>query len=360
MSATVVVSPPLQPTTNAPTWSRRAVGFGSNLFRWIVVGASSLVIFGAFVTASHVDALAMYQGMFEGIFTSYGLGQVLDKAAPFLLTAMAVALPARAGIINIGGEGQLVIGATAAAGVGLALGSHLSGPVALILMALGGVVAGALWAGVAALLKVYGKVNEAISTLLLNYVGADVLSYLVFGPWKDAAGNGQPASQPLIAANTLPLLPGMQAHIGIIVALLAVAVTAATLAWTRWGFSLRAVGGNGEAARRAGLPVIVLVISALLAGGALAGLAGMLQFSGLEGQLRPGLGATFGYAGFLASWLARHQPGRLVLASLLLSAIVVAGNSLQITSHLPGSTVNVLMALVLLAVLAQKVRKAAA
>jgi simple sugar transport system permease protein len=86
----------------------------------------------------------------------------------------------------------------------------------------------------------------------------------------------------------------------------------------------------------------------------------MLQFSGLEGQLRPGLGATFGYAGFLASWLARHQPGRLVLASLLLSAIVVAGNSLQITSHLPGSAVNVLMALVLLAVLAQKARKATA
>jgi simple sugar transport system permease protein len=360
MSASVVAEPILQPGPAAPTRSRRALDLSSDVLRWVIVAVSSLVVFGAFVSARHVDPLAMYQGMLEGLFTNYGLGQVLDRAAPIVLAAMAVALPARAGIINIGGEGQLVIGATAAAGAALGLGAHLSGPPALILMALAGAAAGGLWAGIAALLKIYGNVNEAISTLLLNYVGADVLAYLVFGPWKDAAGNGQPASRPLLPADTLPLLPGMQAHNGIVLALLVVGVTAAVLAWTRWGFSLRAVGGNLEAARRAGLPVVVLVISALLAGGALAGLAGMIQFAGLEGQLRPGLGATFGYTGFLASWLARHQPGRLVLAALLLSCIAVAGNSLQITSHLPGSAVNVLMALVLLAVLAQKPRRAVA
>lgn len=357
MSASVVNEPALPPANAA----RQAIHLGSDALRWVIVGVSALVIFGAFVSARQVDAVAMYQGMLDGIFTGgYGLGQVLDKAAPFMLAAMAVALPARAGIINIGGEGQLVIGATAAGGVALGLGTHLSGPGALILMALAGAAAGALWAGLAAVLKMYGNVNEAISTLLLNYVGADVLSYLVYGPWKDAAGNGQPASKPLIAANVLPLLPGTQAHSGIIVAVLAVSATAAVLAWTRWGFSLRAVGGNLEAARRAGLPVAFLVISALLAGGALAGLGGMLQFSGLEGQLRPGLAATFGYTGFLASWLARHKPGRLVLATLLLAGIAVAGNSLQISSHLPGSAVNVLMALVLLAVLAQKPRRARA
>ena len=361
MSVTAVAEGPVLPGAAGPSWSWRALRVGREGLRWVIVAMSALVIFGAFVSTRNVDPIAMYQGMWDGIFTGgYGVAQVLDKAAPFLLAAMAVALPARAGIINIGGEGQLVVGAAAAGGVGLFLGTHLSGLPAVILMAVAGAGAGALWAGIAALLKVYGNVNEAISTLLLNYVGADVLSSLVYGPWKDVAGNGQPASKPLIAADALPLLPGMQAHDGIIVALLVVGATASVLAWTRWGFSLRAVGGNTEAARRAGLPVALLIISALLAGGALAGLGGMLQFTGLEGQLRPGLGATFGYTGFLASWLARHQPGRLVLASLLLSGIVVAGNSLQITSHLPGAAVNVLMALVLLAVLAQKARQARA
>jgi simple sugar transport system permease protein len=333
------------------TWSGARWLAGRTLF-WIGMYLAALVVFGAFTALRGADPFSMYHAMWDStIMNAYGRGQVLDKAAPFILAALAVAVPARAGLVNIGGEGQIIIGATAAGGVALALGDQASGWPALLFMAGAAGLAGAAWAGIAAVLKLAGNVNEAISTLLLNYVGADVLAYLVYGSWRDAAGNGQPASKPLSSENTLPSL-GTYAHIGIVVAIVAAIAVSVALKRTKWGFKLRCVGGNPEAARRAGLRVGFLLFTAMAVGGALAGLAGMIQFTGLEGQLRPGVAATFGYTGFLASWLARHQPGKVVLAATLLAAIAVAGGSLQITSHLPGSTVNILMAVVLLAMLA--------
>ncbi len=323
--------------------------------RILLAYAAALVIFGAFVSLRHVNPLTMYRDIWDSTITNrYGFGQVLVKTAPFILAALAVTVPARAGLINIGGEGQLIIGATAAGGVGLALGTHLTGLPALLLMALAACVAGAAWAGLAAVLKLVGNVSEAITTLLLNYIGADVLAYLVYGPWKDKAGNGQPASKPIPKSDYLPTVHVLKAHAGILIAVGAVIVVGWALTRTKWGFALRAVGGNPEAARRAGLAVAALTLSAMLVGGALAGLGGMVQYTGLEGQLRPGLAATYGYTGFLASWLGRHRPGRVALAALLIGIIAVAGDSLQLSSHLPGGAVDVLMALVLLAVLSKR------
>ncbi|MDP9074222.1 MAG: ABC transporter permease [Actinomycetota bacterium] len=323
--------------------------------RILLAYLAALVIFGAFVSLRHINPLSMYRSIWTSTITNrYGFGQVLVKTAPFILAALAVTVPAKAGLINIGGEGQLVIGATAAGGVALALGTKVTGLPALLLMALAACAAGALWAGLAAVLKLVGNVSEAISTLLLNYIGADVLAYLVYGPWKDKSGNGQPASKPIPKHDYLPTIHVLKTHAGIIIAVLAVIAVAWALNRTKWGFALRVVGGNPEAARRAGLAVAGLTLSAMLVGGALAGLGGMVQFSGLEGQLRPGLAATYGYLGFLASWLARHKPGKVALAALLIGIIAVAGNSLELSSHLPGGAVDVLMALVLLAVLSKK------
>jgi simple sugar transport system permease protein len=322
---------------------------------WVALYALALVVFGAFALTQHVNPLSMYHAMWEQTIVSpYGFGQVIDKAAPFALAALAVAVPARAGLVNIGGEGQIVLGACAAGGISLACGTQITGAPAMAFMLIAGAGAGALWAGIAAGLRIAGGVSEAISTLLLNYVAVDVLAYLVYGPWKDAAGNGQPASKPLPTSDYLPVWGRIEAHIGFLVTLGALVAVSFALKRTRWGFMLRAVGGNSEAARRAGLPVTLLLLSAMLVGGALAGLGGAVQYAGMEGQLRPGVAATFGYTGFLASWLARHHPVRVVLAAFLLAAIAVAGNALQLSSHLPGSAVNILMATVLLAVLARK------
>jgi simple sugar transport system permease protein len=360
-STSVAVEPPadvlrrrLAALRGAITWVR-ARHLAYRTAWWIGMYALALVIFGAFAATRHVDPLSMYRSMWEQTIASpYGLGQVIDKAAPFALAALAVAVPARAGLINIGGEGQLMIGAAAAGGVSLALGTHLTGGPAIVLMMVAGAVAGALWSGIAAALRLAGGVNEAISTLLLNYVGADVLSFLVYGPWKDAAGNGQPASKPLPGGDYLPTWGFLNAHVGFVIAIGAAIAVAFAIRKTRWGFTLRAVGGNPEAARRAGLRVTLLLLSAMLVGGALAGLGGAVHYAGMEGQLRPGIAATFGYTGFLASWLGRHQPAKVVVGAFLLAGIAVSGNALQLSSHLPGSAVNILMAVVLLVVLAQR------
>jgi general nucleoside transport system permease protein len=128
--------------------------------------------------------------------------------------------------------------------------------------------------------------------------------------------------------------------------------------FTSWGFRLRVVGGNAEAARRSGLNVGALLISAMAVGGALAGLGGLTQLAGAEFKLRSGFVAGYGYIGFLASWLGRHRPGPVVLSSFLLSAIVIGGDSLQIDSGLPAASVNILMALILLMVFGFGRRKA--
>jgi ABC-type uncharacterized transport system permease subunit len=230
----------------------------------------------------------------------------------------------------------------------------------IVVMMLAAMAAGALWAAIAAVLRLTLRVNEAITTLLLNYIAIDVLLYLVYAPWKDPHGSGQPSTRALVDRAHLPLLgsPTSKVNAGILIALVATGIIWLALRSTTWGFGLRVVGGNPEAARRAGLPVGMLLISAMAVGGALAGLGGMVHFAGAEFKLRPGMTANFGYIAFLASWLARHRPERVALAALLLSAIAVAGDSLQIDSNLPAASVNILMALVLLAVLGGARRKA--
>ncbi|ETK33735.1 ABC transporter permease [Microbispora sp. ATCC PTA-5024] len=315
--------------------------------RWAGALAGAVAIFCVLLLAKGADPVTALGDMVASAFTGASLEQIVVKATPLILAAMAVVLPARAGLTNVGGEGQVVIGAVAGAGVGLVV----HGPAALPLMLLAGAAGGALWAGVAAALRLAVGVNEAVTTLLLNYIALDVMLYLIYEPWKDRHGSGQPATRPLEVAARLPLLSGTAIHMGIVVALVAAVAVWLVLRATSFGFKVSVVGGNPEAARRAGLPVARLILVAMLLGGALAGLAGVVHLAGVEFKLRPGLTTNVGYVAFLAAWLARHRPLPTVGAAFLLAAVTVAGDSLQLDSGLPAATVNVLMGLVLLAVL---------
>ncbi|MGQ0678207.1 MAG: ABC transporter permease [Actinomycetota bacterium] len=319
--------------------------------RIAAASAGAVAMFGAFVVAKGANPLVVYADMIRSTFDVASLGEVLIKATPLILAALAVTVPARAGLVNVGGEGQIVVGAVAAGGAALALDEVLPGGVTIMVMMLAGALGGALWAGLAGMLRQKVKVNEAISTLLLNYVAIDLLLFLIYAPWKDPNGSGQPATKPLAVAARLPLFAGSRVHMGILIALVATGAIWFLLTKTSWGFKLRVVGGNSEAARRAGLPVPTLLMSAMLVGGALAGLAGMAHFAGAELKLRPGMTANLGYIAFLASWLARHSPIKVALAASLLAAIAIAGDSLQLDSGLPAASVNVLMGLVLVAVM---------
>lgn len=325
---------------------------GAVALRWALALLGGFVVFGAFVLANGADPLAVYTDIWVSTLTQQSqFQQIVLRAAPFALAGLAVVVPARAGMVNVGGEGQLIIGAVASAGVALAIDRVASPGVVVLAMLLAGAAAGAAWAGIAALMRVVVKVNEAVTTLLLNYVALFAMLYLILGPWKDPAALGQSTSLELADAAKLPVLAGTAIHVGVVVAVVAAIVVWFTLTRTAWGFRLSVVGGNPEAARRAGIPVVTLLLSALLIGGALAGLAGFIHFAGAEYKLRPTFGLTIGYVAFLASWLARHRPLPLLLASLALAAIAVSGNSLQIGSGLPAASVNILMGLVLIAVL---------
>lgn len=349
---TTVLAPPTAGDELVP--GGRAAGMLKELARFAGAYLLALVAFGAVVLVKGANPVTALADMVHATLDTRSLGEVLVRTAPYLLAALAVAVPARAGLVNVGGEGQIVIGCVAAAGAARAFDDSAGGAITIIAMALAAMIAGACWSGMAAGLRAALRIPEAITTLLLNYVAIDVMLYLIYDKWKDPAGTGQPTSAPLPSSAELPAfsLGDGKAHIGILIALVAAVAMWLVLRNTAWGFTLRVVGGNGEAAKRAGLPVSRLLISAMVVGGALAGLAGMVHFAGSEYKLRTGMTAGFGYTAFLASWLGRHHPLKVVAASALLAFLAVGGSSLQLDAGLPAATVNVLMALVLLSVLA--------
>jgi general nucleoside transport system permease protein len=189
---------------------------------------------------------------------------------------------------------------------------------------------------------------------LLNYVAALTVAYFVHGILKDPASFNWPYSPPLADSARLATIGGTRLHWGVLVAPIAAIIAWYVISRTFWGLNIRVVGGNGEAARRAGLPVERIQLWLFVLGGALAGIAGMLEVAGVEGRLRPTTGVGYGYVGFLAAWMAGQSPLGVLVASILLAVLAVSGDSLQITAGLPASSVQILMALVLIGVLAQK------
>ncbi|MDE3206168.1 MAG: ABC transporter permease [Acidobacteriota bacterium] len=339
------------PPPDPPTTPRRP---GPRSFRRLAlaVGAylGAVVIFSAFVAAKHQNPVTVWRAMIHStLLQGSSLQEIAMRAVPISLAALAVAVPARAGLVNVGGEGQLILGAVAATGIGVAIGADVPGPLAWLLMAGGGAAAGAAWAGLAGALRAWLGANEAVTTLLLNFVANDIMLYLIYQPWKDPHGSGQPQSRPLPHHAQLPGLFASQVNTSVVVALVAAAAIWWLLRRSHWGFALRVVGGNGEAARRCGLPVSKLMIQSMLVGGALAGLGGMLNLAGLELRLRPDITLTFGYVAFLASWLGRHHPVKVVGAAVLFSAIALSGNGVQLSTGLDGATVDVLLALIVAA-----------
>jgi ABC-type uncharacterized transport system permease subunit len=310
---------------------------------------ASLALFSVITAMLGADPFSIYSTMLHSSILDNGaLTQTLLHSIPIALAALAVAVPARAGLVNVGGEGQLIMGAVAATGVGLAISAQVPGPMSWLVMALAGAAAGAVWAGIAGVLRAFLSANESVTTLLLNFIANDIMLYLIYQPWKDPHGSGQPQSEPLASKAVLPKIFGSDLNLGLIIAAAVVLVIWVVLRKSGWGFALRIAGGNPVAARRAGLPVQRLIISSMVVGGALAGLGGALNLAGVETQLRPGVTASFGYVAFLASYLARHSPLRVVVVAVVFSAIALTGNGLQLQQGLDGNVDDVLLALIVL------------
>jgi len=173
----------------------------------------------------------------------------------------------------------------------------------------------------------------------------------VFGPWKNPEGFGYPYTANFSDAATLSAFAGTRFHAGAIIGLLAVIVSYIVLSRTRWGYNMRAIGGNPGAAQRRGIPVVKYMVVAMIVGGGMAGLAGMSEVAGIQHHLRPGISDNFGFLGFLASWLANHNPLTIIVMAGLLAVIMVGGDALQFTGNLPSAAMFILIGLTLFLVL---------
>ncbi|MFV0428681.1 MAG: ABC transporter permease [Arachnia sp.] len=344
---TAVVTPSLTAWQRIPRHAKVRLG-------WIIGGTLGAVIaFLAFCAWQGADPLGVPSAMLSTALLDPGaLGQTLTYAVPIGFAALAVAIPARGGLVNVGGEGQLIVGAVAGTGLALAIGEAVAGPLGIVISLAAGAAAGAAWAGLCGFLRVKLNTAEAVTTLLMNFIANAMLNFLIYQPWKDPHGSGQPQSRPIDGALRLPGLFDATT-ITWAVPLLAAAgiVLWLALAKTGWGFALSVAGANPVAASRQGLSNQRLMLQAMLVGGAMAGLGGALNILGVEGQLRPGITAGLGYVGFLACFVANSRPLRVVLISIGFAAIAMSGNGLQISEGLDGNVVNVALGLIVLAVL---------
>ena len=325
----------------------------TGLLRFTGVLALALLVFGGVLLIFGKSPIEAYVAVFKSTLgSSYGLSEILVKVIPLVLCATAVLLPARIGLVNVGGEGQLYMGALLASAGAVAIGDSVPRLVGVPIMILLGFIGGGLWAAVPAVLRAKGWLNETISTLLLNYVAILWVDFFVFGLLRDPASANFPQSEPFAQAVRLPIFGQSRVHLGLVLAAMAIVTLYVVLKRTRWGYEMRAIGGNPEAAQRHGLPISRYIIITMFIAGGLAGLAGMGEVTAIQGRLRPGFSPDYGYVGFLISWLALHNPLGVVVMAFLLAIIALGGDTLQITQSMPFSSVNVLMSLILFIVLA--------
>jgi simple sugar transport system permease protein len=338
-----------------PSSRRGAASVWASLARIVLrYGAMTLlafVLFGLILLVSGKDPLQSYRDIFVSTLGSaYGFSEVVVAMTPLLLTALAVALPSRIGLINVGGEGQLYMGACLATWAALNFG-ELPGWLLLPIMVLLGMLGGAAWAWIPGVLRAHGIVNETISTLLLNSVAPMIVSFFVFGYWHSPMDtNKTPIFSP---SARLPTLFDTRIDLGLILGLGLLALFWFVMRSTRWGLEMRALGGNPQAARLNGIPSRRYVVGVMCMAGAVAGLAGMAQVSGYYGVLLANFSRGIGFMGFLVSWLAGGSPLGIVVTSFVVAIILTGGNLLQLTRDLPYSVVNILLAMTLFVVLAR-------
>lgn len=300
------------------------------------------------------DAPRALRALWSGSFgTAYALhSATLVRAVPLVLTGLAVTVAFRAGILNIGAEGQLLAGAAAAAAAGVTLAPVL-GPLTLPVALVAGAAAGAGWAGIAALARARFGVLDVISTIMLNFVAGYVVSWLVRGPLQEPT-RIYPQTPMLPDIVRLPrMLPGSRLHLGIVLALVAAGVVWLVLARTAAGFRLRAVGANPDAAASAGLVQAGRVAAtAFLASGALAGLAGGVEVTGVTLALYENLSPGYGYTAIAVALLARLSAPGVVVAGVLFGALEAGATAMQRDAGVPSVVVTAVTALVILMLVA--------
>ncbi len=318
----------------------------------LAAGAVAILLSGS-------NPLSAYAALAEGAMGSaYGWSEVAVKSCPLIITGLGVALAFRAGIWNIGAEGQLVAGALLAVWLGtrpLPIPAVIGLPLTLGAAFVGG----ALLAAIAALLKLRRGVDEVISTIMLNFIVLGLVGYLVQGPLMEAAGRYPQSDAMLEFARVPRLVGGMRIHLGLVAALLLVPLCSYLLFATRFGFVLRAVGANPTAARTAGMAVGRCTLLTFAVSGALAGLAGGIEVAAVTYRMYESFSPGYGYTAIAVALLGRLNPVGVLLAALLFGVLDAGSGSMQRVAGVSSALVSLIQACVIFAITANEYRSAA-
>lgn len=294
---------------------------------------------------SGVNPLYAIFKIFSGSFGSfYGIKETITKAIPLMLIGGGLAVAFRAKFWNIGAESQLLMGAIFGTWVGLNWGSHLPYFLIIPLMFIAGFVGGGLWGAIPAILKIRFAINEVISTLMMNYICAEFLTFLIVGPWKGKTKFGFPYTDDLPDSAILGLLPDSRIHYAtLILALVSLVLLGMFIYRTRFGYEVRVVGENPDAAKYAGINFFKTTLMIMVISGGVAGLAGVGEVAGLHHHLSypASISSGYGFTAIIVAWLAKLNPYYVVLSSLFFAGIMVGGDAIQISLRLPAATVEV-------------------
>ena len=316
-----------------------------------LIGA--LLIGAVFILLAKSDPVRAYQVMLTGPFSSsFGLTETLVRTTPLLLTGLGIIISFRSGVLNIGGEGQILIGAIAAAGVALKLES-LPSLVLFPLVLLSGAAAGGIWGGIAGFLKARLNVNEILSTVMLNQIAAQLYLLLIRGilidPQEVAYGTGVPQTALVPNAVWLSrLIPGTRLNTGFILALVLAVAVYVLLMKTTVGYRLRAVGAGPEAAKYAGINVPFYMVLSMFLAGALAGLAGTVEVLGVHHRALEDISAGYGFSAIVAALFGRLHPIGVIPASILFGALILGADMMQRAVSIPAAIVMVIQGFIIL------------
>jgi simple sugar transport system permease protein len=320
-----------------------------------VLAGYGAMLTGAFGDPARILA-ALESGNIDDIATAVRpLTETLVVATPLILAGLAVAISFRAGMFNIGVDGQLMIGALGATVTAFVLQGQVPSPVILLLSIAAGVLSGGFWGFIPGFLKARTGAHEVITTIMLNYVAAQVVFFALRSPTLRAPGSTAPVSKPMSNFVDIPLifnLPAIRLDYGFVIALLMAGAVSLLLFRTTKGFELRASGFNPTAARYAGMSAGGSIMLAMALSGALAGLAGSFMVIGTVGQLSLDLSGGIGFTAIALALLAGLRPGGVVMAALLFAALTSGGKLMGIQSGIPFDLLTFIMALVIMFVAA--------
>jgi len=356
-----------------PSWLERVapknVDWRSLLFVPALAVLSALIVGAVFIAFTEgFDAiLPAYQALFSGAFVGWSsISETLLVATPLILAGLAVALGFRAGLFNIGAEGQMTVGGLIAVIAGFSfegLPAILHIPLALV----AGFLGGALWGFIPGLLRAKTGAHEVITTIMLNFIAFRTLDYVLKLPGIQAEGRFDPISRPVLPSARLPRilgwLPidnagGLRLHLGFLVALVMAWVVYWLLFKTTWGFEFRTVGANPHAAKYGGMRVVVAIILVMTLSGALAGMAGGNETVGVLGRASPGFTSAIGFDAIALALLGRSHPGGVVLSAILFGALRAGGRTMQVQSEVGIDLIVIIQALIIVFIAAPELVRA--